>query len=182
MSAMIAPASTLFMRVPPIPGPRRPPATAAYRKSGKSLTGRGTAERAAVTRTALASAGPRSIAGDHVVDIGSNARRLVAVVTRRLRDGKHLVGKADKRHRDLHVARHIEPEAHVLWHPGLARLELPAHQNLHDAPGRHRILLRVLDDGLEGGLVETALSEPRADLHKAQVLDSGQHRHGVLDQ
>src|SRR6185503_13920637 len=110
------------------------------------------------------------------------ARGLIAVLTRRLRDSKHLVGEADKRHRDLHVARHFEPEAHVLWHPGLARLELAAHQNFHDAPGRYRILLRVFDNGLEGGLVETALSEPTADFNKAQVLDSGQHRHSVLDQ
>src|SRR5579859_5279471 len=128
------------------------------------------------------SAGLSLIAVDQVVDVAGNARRLIAVLPRRLRDSKHLVGEADKRHRDLHVARHFEPEANVLRHPGLARLELAAHQNFHDAPRRHRILLRVLDNSLEGGLVETALPEPTADFNKAQVLDSGQHRHGVLDQ
>src|SRR5215813_9018161 len=127
-------------------------------------------------------AGLGFIAVDHLVDVGGNARRLIAVLTRRLCDSEHLRGEADKRHRDLHLARHIEPEAHVLWHPRLAWLVLATHQNFHDAPGCHRILLRVLDDALEGGLVETALPEPTADLNKAQVLDSGQHRHGVLDE
>src|SRR6185437_15441408 len=134
------------------------------------------------TATDRTSAGLRFIAVNHVVEVAGNTGRLIAVLTRRLRDSKHLGGQADKRHRDLHLARHIEPEAHVLRHPGLARLELAAHQNFHDAPGCHRILLRILDNGLEGGFVETALLEPTADFNKAQVLDGGQHRHGVLDE
>src|SRR5712671_5767118 len=64
-------------------------------------------------------AGPSFIAVDHVVDVAGDARRLIAVLTRRLCDSEHLGGEADKRHRDLHLARHIEPEAYVLWHPRL---------------------------------------------------------------
>src|SRR5215203_4043822 len=80
------------------------------------------------------------LAVDQVVDIAGNTRRLVAVLTGGLRDREHLLGEADERHRDLHLARHIEPEVHVLWHPRLARLVIAAHHDLHDAPGCHRIL------------------------------------------
>ena len=31
-------------------------------------------------------------------------------------------------------------------------------------------------------VVETALPQPGADFDNAQVLDSGEHRHGVFDQ
>src|SRR5262245_53311474 len=95
-----------------------------------------TATSAAIDRDALPSV--RFLAVDHVVDVAGDARGLITVLTRRLCDRKHLVGEADKRHRDLHVARHVEPEPHVLRHPGLARLELAAHDDVHHAPERLR--------------------------------------------
>src|SRR3954447_6195554 len=86
---------------------------------------------------------------DQVVDVAGDTRRLVAVLTGRLRDREHLLGEADEWHRNLHLARHIEPEVHVLWHPRLARLIIATHHDFHDAPGRHRILLRILKNVLE---------------------------------
>src|SRR5580704_4421693 len=45
------------------------------------------------------SGGLGSVAVDHIVNVTGNARRLIAVLTCCLRDSKHLVGEADKRHR-----------------------------------------------------------------------------------
>ena len=55
--------------------------------------------------------------------------------------------------------RDVEAEAHVLRHPGFARLELAADDDLHHAAQRRRIPLGFFEDALERSVVEAALGD-----------------------